>query len=61
MKLKPLDYDYVVVAGDLTILPKGELLALDNGYYINKDESILIKSTSYTGRIIKKKKDDFKR
>jgi len=53
-KILALEFEYVVITDLSPVLPKGELLALDNGYYVNKDESVVIKSTNYTGKIIKK-------
>lgn len=53
---KDLTYIYELVTNDLPLAKEGELFALDAGYYVNKDESILIKSTNFTGKIIKKLK-----
>ncbi len=53
-----LDFNYVVVAEDLEILEAGEKLAKDNDHYVNQDESVILKSTNFTGRIIKRIQDD---
>lgn len=49
--------NYVLVQ-ELPIAPKGETFNLVNGYYVNKDESIVLRSTNLTGKIIKKIKND---
>jgi len=51
---KDLDYIYELVTDTLPIAKVGELFALDSGYYVNKDESIILRSTNFTGKIIKK-------
>lgn len=56
-RFEALSYDYVVVADDLEILKRGEKMAKDNDYYVNEDESVILKSTNFTGRIIKKAND----
>lgn len=45
---------HVVVAKDLEILKEGELLVKDGEYYSTLDESVILKSNTLTGRIIKK-------
>ena len=55
---KDLEYVYELVTNTLPIAKMGELFALDSGYYVNKDESIFLRSTNFTGRIIKKVKND---
>lgn len=52
-----MEQEYVLVQ-DLPIAKKGEKFTLVNGYYVNKDETILLKSTNTTGKIIKKVNDE---
>lgn len=44
---------YILVK-DLPIAKKGEIFTLVNDFYVNLDETILLRSTDYTGKIIKK-------
>ena len=53
-KHESLEFNYVVVAEDLEILEVGEKMAKDNDCYVNADESVILKSTNFTGKIIKK-------
>ena len=55
---KDLEYIYELVSDTLPIAKVGELFALDAGYYVNRDESIFLRSTNFTGKIIKKTKND---
>jgi hypothetical protein len=50
-------YEYVLVQ-KLPIAEKGETFTLVNGYYINENETIALRSTNITGKIIKKIKHD---
>jgi len=50
-----LDFDYEAIR-DTPIFKAGELFALDNGYYTNKAETVVLRSTNETGKILKKKK-----
>lgn len=45
--------EYVLVV-DLPIAKKGTNFKLLCGFYTNSDESIVLRSTNYTGKIIKK-------
>jgi hypothetical protein len=50
---------YVLVQ-DLPIAPKGAEFTLVDGSYINAKETIMLRSTNKTGKIIKKKANDRK-
>lgn len=58
-KLDKLEPEYEVVATDLQILKKGDKIIKDGNYYVNEDESVIIKSDNTSARLIKKtKKND---
>jgi hypothetical protein len=56
MKKNELAYNYEAVC-DTLIFKKGERFALDSGFYTNKSETVVLRSTNFTGKIIKKKLD----
>lgn len=56
MKKNELVYNYEAVC-DTPIFKKGERFTLDSGFYTNKAETIILRSTNLTGKIIKKKTD----
>lgn len=48
---------YEVVSDNVPFAPRGTKLFLIDSFYVNKEETIAIKSTNFTGRIIKKIKN----
>ena len=59
-KIVALEPEYEVVATDLQIIKKGEKMIKDGNYYVNEDESVIIKCDNTSARLIKKivKKND---
>jgi hypothetical protein len=55
VEMKENKYHTVI---DLPIMKKGEVLTREGAYYTNEDESVVLRSTNYTGKIIKKTKDE---
>lgn len=47
-------FEYVSISKNSKLVPKGTKLALEGGVYFDQDETIYIKSSNYTGSIIKK-------
>jgi hypothetical protein len=47
-------FEYVTIKDLFPLLKKGEKLCLENGFYFNKDESVVIKSSNETGKFIRK-------
>jgi pantothenate kinase len=45
---------YTVITDKLPILNKGDILVREGNYYTNEDESVIIRSTNYTGKIFKR-------
>lgn len=46
-------YDYIAIKAS-PLFERGELFCLDNGYYVNDSESVIIKSCNITGKFIRK-------
>lgn len=48
------NYNRVVKENLGTLLKKGDRFTLENGYYVNEDETIIFKSTDKTGKLFTK-------
>lgn len=53
-----MENKYMVVTDKLPILNKGDVLIRDGNYYTNEDESVILRSTNYTGQIFKRIKQN---
>lgn len=53
-KIEQITPEYEVVGENLGFLKKGDLMVKDSDYYINDDESVILRSDNLSSRIIKK-------